>query len=65
MISCANRKLPALNSHTWRGLGVLLDLGYASFKLLRDCHEHDVRFVIRLKDSWKPRVQHVARGKLS
>jgi putative transposase len=49
---------------TWRGLGVLLDLGYASFKLLRDCSEHDVRFVIRLKDSWKPRVQHVARGKL-
>jgi hypothetical protein len=49
---------------TWRGLGVLLDLGYASFKLLRDCRDHDVRFVIRLKDSWKPRVQHVARGKL-
>jgi hypothetical protein len=49
---------------TWRGLGVLLDLGYASFKLLRDCREHDVRFVIRLKDSWKPRVQHVARGTL-
>lgn len=49
---------------TWRGLGVLLDLGYASFKLLRDCEEHDVRFVIRLKDSWKPRVQHVARGTL-
>ncbi len=49
---------------TWRGLGVLLDLGYASFKLLRDCREHDVRFVIRLKDSWKPRVQHIARGTL-
>jgi putative transposase len=49
---------------TWRGLGVLLDLGYASFKLIRDCYEHDVRFVIRLKDSWKPRVQHIARGKL-
>jgi putative transposase len=49
---------------TWRGLGVLLDLGYASFKLLRDCREHDVRFVIRLKDGWKPRVQHVARGTL-
>jgi hypothetical protein len=50
---------------TWRGLGVLLDLGYASFKLLRDCQEHDVRFVIRLKDSWKPRVQHIARGTLA
>lgn len=49
---------------TWSGLGVLLDLGYASFRLIRDCREHDVRFVIRLKDSWKPRVQHIARGTL-
>lgn len=50
---------------SWSGLGVLLDLGYASFKLIRDCEEHDVRFVIRLKDSWKPRVQHVARGSVT
>lgn len=49
-------------NESWRGLGVLLDLGYASFKLIRDCEEYDVRYVIRLKDSWKPRVQHVARG---
>jgi hypothetical protein len=35
---------------TWRGLGVLLDLGYASFKLLHDCREHDVRFVRRFRD---------------
>lgn len=47
---------------SWRGLGVLLDLGYASFKLIRDCNEHGVHFVIRLKESWKPKVQHVARG---
>lgn len=49
-------------NESWRGLGVLLDLGYASFKLIRDCEAHGVRYVIRLKDSWKPRVQHVARG---
>lgn len=47
---------------SWAGLGVILDLGYASFKLLRDCRDHNVRFVIRLKDSWKPKVQHIARG---
>jgi len=50
---------------SWRGLGVLLDLGYASFKLIRDCQEHGVRFVIRLKDSWKPRVQQVGRGSVT
>lgn len=50
---------------SWRGLGVLLDLGYASFKLIRDCTEHDVKFVIRLKDSWKPKVKHIARGSVT
>jgi len=47
---------------SWAGLGVLLDLGYASFKLIRDCNEHGVHFVIRLKESWKPKVMEVARG---
>lgn len=50
---------------SWAGLGVLLDLGYASFKLLRDCQQHGVRFVIRLKESWKPKVQYVARGSVT
>jgi hypothetical protein len=50
---------------TWSGLGVLLDLGYASFKLIRDCNQHGVHFVIRLKESWKPKVQHVARGSIT
>lgn len=50
---------------SWAGLGVLLDLGYASFKLLRDCRDHNVRFIIRLKDSWKPKVQHIARGSVT
>jgi putative transposase len=47
---------------TWKGLGLLADLGYASFKLIRDCDRYDVRFVIRLKENWKPKVQHIARG---
>ena len=50
---------------SWSGLGVLLDLGYASFKLIRDCKKHNVHFVIRLKDSWKPKVQHVSRGSIT
>ncbi len=50
---------------SWSGLGVLLDLGYASFKLIRDCKKHNVQFVIRLKDSWKPKVQHVSRGSIT
>lgn len=47
---------------SWRGLGLLADLGYASLKLLADCQEHGVHFVIRLKDNWKPRVLAVGRG---
>jgi hypothetical protein len=50
---------------SWKGLGVLLDLGYASFKLIRDCNKHGVHFIIRLKDSWKPKVQHIARGNVT
>ena len=47
---------------SWRGLGLLADLGYASLKLLADCQEHGVHFVIRLKENWKPRVLAVGRG---
>lgn len=47
---------------TWRGCGLLADLGYASLARLRTCIEHDVAFVIRLKENWKPKVDHVARG---
>jgi Transposase DDE domain len=50
---------------SWKGLGLLADLGYASFKLIADCNQHDVRFVIRLKDSWRPKVQHIARASLA
>ena len=49
---------------SWSGLGLLVDLGYASVRLLRDCEAHDVKYVIRLKESWKPKVQEVTRGTL-
>lgn len=48
-----------------RGTGLLVDLGYASIKLLADCEAFDVRYVIRLKDGWKPRVDRIVRGAAS
>lgn len=39
-------------NESWRGTGLIADLGYAGFQLLRDCREHDVHVVMRLKDKW-------------
>jgi putative transposase len=50
---------------TWAGLGLLVDLGYASLKLIADCDEHDVRFVMRLKESWRPKVERISRGQVT
>jgi putative transposase len=50
---------------SWAGLGLLVDLGYASFQLIRDCSLHRVHFVVRLKENWKPKVQHVTRGNVT
>jgi putative transposase len=50
---------------SWRGCGLLADLGYASLERLRACEAHDVRFVIRLKDNWKPKVDYIARGQVT
>lgn len=50
---------------SWRGYGLLADLGYASLARLRACVEHDVRFVIRLKENWKAKVHAVARGQVA
>ncbi|HEX9869546.1 MAG TPA: IS4 family transposase [Candidatus Tectomicrobia bacterium] len=47
---------------SWRGGGLLMDLGYASLERLRACEAHGVRLVIRLTDNWKPKVDSVARG---
>ena len=49
---------------SWRGLGLLVDLGYASVARLRECQTHGVTIVIRLKDDWKPKVRRVARADL-
>lgn len=45
-----------------RGTGLLVDLGYASIERLAECETYDVRFVMRLKDNWKPTVDRLVRG---
>jgi hypothetical protein len=47
---------------SWRGLWLLVDLGYASLERLRQCQQLDIKIVIRLKDNWKPKVTRVARA---
>ncbi len=49
----------------FRGKGLLVDLGYPSLKFISDCERHDVKYVIRLKDNWKPKLQRVLRGELT
>ena len=34
-------------------MGLVVDLGYASFRLLRQARAHDVAVVLRLKEGWK------------
>jgi len=50
---------------SWRDLGLLIDLGYASLQLLADCNQYHVCFVLRLKDSWKPKVDRITRGQVA
>ena len=50
---------------SWRGYGLLADLAYASLERLRACDTHEVRYVIRLKETWKPKVAYIARGQVT
>jgi len=50
---------------SWRDGGLLADLAYASLDRLRACEAHGVRFVIRLKETWKPKVDYIARGQVT
>jgi DDE family transposase len=56
---------PLTVDESWRGSGLLADLAYASLTRLRACAAHDVRFVIRLKNTWKPKVDYIARGQIT
>lgn len=48
----------------YRNMGLLLDLGYASLELIRSCENYNTKYIIRLKDNWKPRVEQVTRGEV-
>jgi hypothetical protein len=47
-----------------RGLGLLMDLAYASHARLRACEKHGVSFVVKLKSRWKAKLQDVYEGEL-
>jgi Transposase DDE domain len=53
------------SDESWRGYGWLADLAYASLERLRAGDAHGVRFVLRLKENWKPTVDYVARGQVT
>ena len=40
----------------WRGMGLIVDLGYVSHELIRECERLDIKLIIRLKKGWKPRM---------
>jgi hypothetical protein len=48
----------------YSGMGLLNDLGYVSIERIRDCEKYNVKFVERLKDSWKPKVSRITRGEI-
>ena len=50
---------------SWQGCGLRADLAYASLARLRACEAHQVCFVIRLKENWKPQVDDRARGQVT
>ena len=45
-----------------RGTGLLIDLGYARIDRLAECEAHDVKYVVRLKENWRPTVNRLVRG---
>ena len=51
-----------LIDESWSGSGLLADLGYASLDMLSACERHDVKYVLRLKENWNPKVQSITRG---
>lgn len=50
---------------SWRGYGWLADLASASLARLQACETHGVRYVIRLQDNGKPKVDSLARGQVT
>jgi hypothetical protein len=48
----------------YSGTGLLIDLGYVSLKRIQDCAKYNVKFIERLKESWKPKVNSISRGEV-
>lgn len=48
----------------YRNKGLLVDLGYVSLELIRDCEKYGITLVIRLKENWKPKVESIHRGEV-
>ena len=48
----------------YSNMGLLIDLGYVSLERIGDCEKYNVKFVERLKDSWKPKVSRITRGEV-
>ena len=46
------------------GCGLLIDLGYVSLSRILDFEKYNVKFVQRLKESWKPKVNSISRGEV-
>lgn len=44
------------------GYGIVFDLAYVSLERLGACATHNVKYVCRLKDNWKPTVTRLVRG---
>jgi hypothetical protein len=42
---------------SWRGCGLIVDLGYVSHRLIRDCQRFGIALVVRLKAGWKLRLK--------
>ncbi len=40
----------------WRGMGLIVDLGYVSLELIRACQRLGIVLIIRLKRGWRPRL---------
>jgi hypothetical protein len=47
-----------------RGHGILIDLAYASLRMLQDCVEHGVQSIVRLKENWQPQITRLDEGTL-
>ncbi len=48
----------------YRNMGLLIDLGYVSFERIRQFKRHNISFVQRLHESWKPKVNRIFRGEV-